>query len=154
MKIRLAYAEVEEATAEDIAAVVSAVTSRGVSLISAPSPAAAEPAPLLLGETRIPGRRNLRKAAEKQQQDRPNENGSGQPKAQGELTTAEAILAIVRKGPPRTSGEIYDVLREKHGFTGPIGNVYATLAYQKNKGEIESRNDDESEGGQRKWFAR
>jgi hypothetical protein len=55
-------------------------------------------------------------------------------------------LEIIRKGPPRTTGEIYDVLR-KQGFTGTNAAVYQACKFWRDKGLVVSKPDDSAEGG-------
>ena len=63
-----------------------------------------------------------------------------------EDTIPARVLDMIRKGPPRTSSQIYAVLR-KQGFTGAISAVYNACAYHKQKGLVVTLADDSDEGG-------
>lgn len=140
-----------EADAEAVAAVAdvvrmalgvrpaSALPDTAVVETPAAVPSIAAPAP-----ARVQRRRKAAPAAKKSAATPPQSPPASR------VTTGESIptrvLEIIRKGPPRTSGEIYDLLR-KQGFTGAISPVYSACAAHKAKGLVVTKPDDSVEGG-------
>lgn len=67
------------------------------------------------------------------------------------VNASQIVLETIKKGPPRTSGELIQYLTEKKLITAP-SQVYSACNFYKNSGEIEPRVSEQD--GQRRWHMR
>lgn len=100
------------------------------------APEAASPAPVRRKKTGRPrGRRPAKAAAPEMPIAHPEE-----------LSLPKRVLAMIQKGPARTTGELFDELR-RQGFKGTSGAVYQACKHWRDKGLVVGRPDDSDEGG-------
>jgi len=92
------------------------------------------------GKPHAGGAKRVKRAAPAPEAVKPDPAASG---------VSGAVLEMIRKGPPRTSGQIIEVLQKIDRHVTPAA-VYSATNYWKNAGKIEGRVDEE-DGGLRKW---
>lgn len=147
-KVKVIYMEVEMQTAEDIADLLH-LAMGGDPKEAATASTSIEPV------AHIAPVRQLKRVAREEDHRSVvipnNEQANSKPLVTGEIGLSKLCLSIVLEGPPRTSAEIFERLKVRHGYTGVVAWVYSSLHTHKLRMAIESRADDEA-GGLHKWY--